>query len=168
MCVHRETGGRGERNWECDGSICSLAIMREGDDNIFLVNWYRLTKYPDQEERGGRPFMPLHHVCSELHCDYLIHFNTDVLTAARPLPQTSFSIQYAPTLPVHRHLSVTFSRKDNFYCATIIFVLHAFWGVIYHLPAEWRNTGYILMRTTERNKHNHRLTSSYIKVLWGF
>lgn len=36
--------------------------------------------------------MLVHHVCSvgsELHCDYLIHFNTDILTA-RPLPKPHF------------------------------------------------------------------------------
>lgn len=44
--VRREIGGR-------DGSICSLAIMREASDNIWVLNWYRLTKYPDQEERAA-------------------------------------------------------------------------------------------------------------------
>lgn len=92
MCVHRETGQRGERNWERDGSICSLAIMREAGDNIWALNWYRLTKYPDQEEKAAVlscSYTMSAPKGSKLHCDYLIHFNTDILTA-RPLPKPHF------------------------------------------------------------------------------
>jgi len=53
-CVSTEKRGRRrQRNWESDGSICRLVIMRGAGDNIWVLNWYRLTKYPEQEESAA-------------------------------------------------------------------------------------------------------------------
>lgn len=54
VCAQRNRAACEGVGWggERDGSICSLAIMREAGDNIWSLNWYRLTKYPDQEERA--------------------------------------------------------------------------------------------------------------------
>lgn len=120
MCVHNETGRRGGRNWERDGSICSLAIMREADDNIWVLNWYRLTKYPDQEERAA-----------VLSCLYSMSAPTApscTVTIWSILIQTSSPPGRSPnlifdtvcsSLAVHVYLGFHFNCGDHFCCATI-------------------------------------------------
>ena len=70
MCVHKETGqwavedreiGREKDDWP--HIQCGDNAKRAGGDDIWLLNWYRLTKYPDREEREpAARFMLEHHV----------------------------------------------------------------------------------------------------------
>lgn len=140
MCVHRETEQRGERNWERNGSICSLAIMREADDNIWVLNWYRLTKYPDQEERAA--------VLSCLYTMSALTAPSCTVTIWSILIQTSSLLGLCPNLifntvclnlPVCVCISAFNSmEKDYFCCAT--FMLVSF--LVITLNSKWRITDF--------------------------
>lgn len=145
MCVHRETGQRREENWERDGSICSPAIMRQASDNILVLNWYRLTKYPDQEERAA-----------VLSCLYAMPAPTApscTVTIWSILIQMSSPLGLCPNLIFNTvclslhvcvclYLFFQFTSKDHFCCAT--FKLVSFLDITLNSKTEdyWFHTRY--------------------------
>lgn len=111
--VRREIGGK-------DGSICSLAIMREAGDNIWVLNWYRLTKYPDQEERAA--------VLSSLYIMSALAAASCTVTIRSILIQTSSPLGLCPnlifnTVCLSRPLCVYISAFTSI-AAKVIFVVH--------------------------------------------
>lgn len=135
VCVYTATGQREDRNWEWDGSICSLVIMREASDNILVLNWYRLTKYPDQEERAA-----------VLSCLFTVSAPTApscTVTIWSILIQTSSPLGLSPNLifntvcsshPVGVYLSFHFSCKD--WC-----VIFLWWNNTTLMEDYWFHTG---------------------------
>lgn len=117
-CVYTERqADMGEKLGKRWGCTCSPAIMREATDNIWVLNWYRLTKYPDREEKAA-----------VLSCAYIMSAQTSLSCTATiwsiliqtsslpgPCPNLIFNTVW-PIPTAWGHITAKITWLYNFLC----------------------------------------------------